>query len=167
MAKGNGDRRTETGDGEKKTGDRRTEAGDGKPETGDGKNRKRETGGRRMGVKVGRFEDLEVWKEGMRLATKMYRALNTCHDYGLRDQMQRAAVSIPSNIAEGYERNTNKDFVHFLYIAKGSCSELRTQIYLAVEIGVFDKATGNDLLESTKKISAMLHNFIKVRKERF
>jgi len=64
-----------------------------------------------MGVKVGRFEDLEVWKEGMRLATKIYRALNTCRDYGLRDQMQRSAVSIPSNIAEGYERNTNKDFI--------------------------------------------------------
>ena len=78
----------------------------------------------------------------MRLAAEIYRALNACRDYGLRDQMQRAAVSIPSNIAEGYERNTNKDFVHFLYIAKGSCSELRTQIYLAVEIGAFDKASG-------------------------
>ena len=51
-------------------------------------------GGLRMGVKVGRFEDLEVWKEGMRLATKIYRALNTCRDYGLRDQMQRSAVSM-------------------------------------------------------------------------
>ena len=120
-----------------------------------------------MGEKVGKFEDLEVWKEGMRLATKIYGALNTCRDYGLRDQMQRAAVSIASNIAEGYERNTNKDFVRFLYIAKGSCSELRTQIYLAIEIGIFDKATGDKLLESTRKISVMLHNFIKVRKERF
>jgi len=120
-----------------------------------------------MGEKVGKFEDLEVWKEGMRLATKIYRALNTCRDYGLRDQMQRAAVSIPSNIAEGYERNTNKDFIHFLYIAKSSCSEVRTQIYLALDIGVFDKTTGNELLESTKKISAMLYNYIRVRKERF
>ena len=101
-----------------------------------------------MGEKVGKFEDLEVWKEGMRLAVKIYRVLNTCRDYGLRDQMQRASVSIPSNIAEGYERNTNKDFVHFLYIAKGSCSELRTQIYLAVEIGAFDKTIGDELLES-------------------
>ena len=103
----------------------------------------------------------------MRLATKIYRALNACRDYSLRDQMQRAAVSIPSNIAEGYERNTNKDLVHFLYISKGSCSELRTQIYLAVEIDVFNKAIGGELLESTRKISAMLYNFIKVRKERF
>jgi four helix bundle protein len=120
-----------------------------------------------MGGKVGKLEDLRVWQEGMRLAVKIYRALNACRDYGLRDQMQRSAVSIPSNMAEGYERNTNKDFVHFLYTAKGSCSELRTQIYLAVEIGVFDKATGNELLESTRKIFAMLHNYINIRKEQF
>ena len=76
-----------------------------------------------MGQKISKFEDLEVWKEGMHLAARIYRELKDCRDYGLRDQMQRAAVSIPSNIAEGYERNTNKDFIHFLYIAKGSCSE--------------------------------------------
>jgi len=117
--------------------------------------------------KVCRFEDLEAWKEGMRLAARIYGILRDCRDFGLRDQMQRAAVSIPSNIAEGYERNTNKDFVHFLYIAKGSCSELRTQIYLAVEIGLVEKTVGCELLESTKNISGMLHNFIQVRKERF
>ncbi len=116
---------------------------------------------------VSRFEDLEVWKEGMRLAVKIYKGLSGCGDYGLRDQMQRAAVSIPSNIAEGYERNTNKDFIRFLHISKGSCSELRTQIYLAVEIGIFDKSIGDELLQSTRKISGMLHNYIKVRKERF
>ncbi len=77
-----------------------------------------------MGEKVSRFEDLDVWKEGMSLTRRIYLILKDCRNYSLRDQMQRAAVSIPSNIAEGYERNT-------------------------------------------KKISAMLHNFIKVRKERF
>ena len=116
---------------------------------------------------VRRFEDLDVWKEGMRLAVEVYRSLDGCRDYGLRDQMQRAAVSIPSNIAEGYERNTNKDFIRFLYISKGSCSELRTQIYLAMEIGLIDKTAGNQLLESTRKISAMLYKLIKVRNEKF
>lgn len=101
------------------------------------------------------------------MASKVYQELKDCRDFGLRDQIQRAAVSIPSNIAEGYERSTNKDFVHFLYIAKGSCSELRTQIYLAVDVGILEKGVGNELLESTKKISGMLYNFIKVRKERF
>lgn len=116
---------------------------------------------------VKRFEDLEVWKEGMRLAVAIYRCLDTCRDYGLRDQMQRAAVSIPSNIAEGFERNTNKDFIRFLYISMGSCAELRTQIYIAVEIGVFDKSISENLLESTKKISAMLNKLIKVRYDKF
>ncbi|MFA7166279.1 MAG: four helix bundle protein [Desulfoplanes sp.] len=120
-----------------------------------------------MGEKIRRFEDLEVWKEGMRLASNVYRVLKECRDFGLRDQMQRAAVSVPSNIAEGYERNTNKDFVHFLYIAKGSCSELRTQVYLAVDVGIVEKGVGDELLESTRKISGMLCNFIRVRKERF
>lgn len=120
-----------------------------------------------MGEKICRFEDLEVWKEGMRLASRIYRVLRDCRDFGLRDQMQRAAVSIPSNIAEGYERSTNKDFIHFLHIAKGSCSELRTQIYLAVDVGTIEKADGNELLESTRKISGMLHNYIQVRIKKF
>jgi four helix bundle protein len=116
---------------------------------------------------VRRFEDLEVWKEGMRMASKVYQVLGKCRDFGLRDQMQRAAVSIPSNIAEGYERSTNKDFIHYLYIAKGSCSELRTQLYLAVDVGIIDEAKGNELLEATRKISGMLHNYIRVRTEKF
>jgi len=120
-----------------------------------------------MEQKISKFEDLKVWKEAMHLAAAVYRAVHACRDWGLRDQMQRSAVSIPSNIAEGYERNTNKDFIHYLHISKGSCSELRTQIYLAVEIGVITKIAGDELLESTRKISAMLYNFIKVRKERF
>ncbi len=80
-----------------------------------------------MGVVICRFEDLEVWKEGMRLAVQVYRSMAGCPDYGLRDQMQRAAVSIPSNIAEGFERNTNKEFIRFLYISKGSCAEKKSQ----------------------------------------
>lgn len=116
---------------------------------------------------VRRFEDLDVWKEGMRLAVEIYQSLDGCRDYGLREQMQRAAVSIPSNIAEGFERNTNKDFIRFLYISKGSCSELRTQIYLAMEIEIFNKKVGNNLLESTRKISAMLYRLIQVRNDKF
>ncbi len=89
------------------------------------------------------------------------------HQGDFLEKMLRAAVSIPSNIAEGYERNTNKDFIHFLHISMGSCSELRTQIYLAGEIGIVDKETFDELLDLTRKISAMLYNFIKTRKERF
>ena len=73
---------------------------------------------------VTKFEDLEVWKESMKLASCVYKEFKSVRDYGLRDQVQRAAVSIASNIAEGFERRSNKEFIQHLYIAKGSCAEL-------------------------------------------
>ena len=86
--------------------------------------------------KIQKFEDLNVWKESVKLSVKIYKSLKNCKDFGLRDQLQRSAVSIPSNIAEGFDRKGNKEFIQFLYIAKGSCSELRTQLYIAVEVGI-------------------------------
>ena len=118
-------------------------------------------------VTIGRFEDLEIWKEGMRISVKMYEILQTCKDYGLRDQMQRAAVSIPSNIAEGFERQTNKEFIQFLYIAKGSCGELRTQLYLAKELKVITDEDFTTLLSKLVQLSSMISNFIKTRKTNF
>ncbi len=120
-----------------------------------------------MGSKIERFEDLEVWKEGVRLAVALYKQLATCKDFGLRDQLQRSAVSIPSNIAEGYERSSNKEFIQFLHIAKGSCSELRTQLYIAREVGVIEHKRVTEFLEQTRKISAMLYKLIKTRKQNF
>jgi four helix bundle protein len=120
-----------------------------------------------MSDKIEKFEDLNVWKEAMRLATKTYSLLNDCKDYGLRDQMQRASVSIPSNIAEGYERDSNKEYIRFLFIAKASCGELRTQIYLALEFKIIDKNAGKELLEQSRMVSAMLYKLIKTRKEKF
>jgi four helix bundle protein len=73
------------------------------------------------------FEELDVWKRACTLAVRMYEILKDCRDYGLKDQMQRAAVSIASNIAEGAERG-GKDFIRFLVIARGSAAELRTQV---------------------------------------
>src|SRR6056297_3102321 len=118
-------------------------------------------------MSIEKYEDLDVWKESMRLATRLYKKLVNCKDYGLRNQIQRSAVSIPSNIAEGYDRGTNKEYVNFLNIAKGSCAELRTQLYIAKEINILNKNVANDFIEQTKKISAMLYNLIKVRKEKF
>jgi four helix bundle protein len=108
-----------------KYGDWRLETGDGRPNE--------------MGQRIEKFEDLEVWKQGIQLATEVYANLSRCHDYGLRHQMQRAAVSIPSNIAEGYERKSNKEFIQYLYISKGSCAELRTQTYIAIHTGTLNK----------------------------
>jgi len=115
-------------------------------------------------VKASSFEDLEIWKEGMRTCIKVYEILSKCKDYGLKDQMQRASVSVPSNIAEGFERQTNKELIHFLYIAKGSCGELRTQLYLAKELKYITSEDFTLLLEKTKHLSMMLSNFIQARK---
>ena len=125
--------------------------------------RKQEAGRR----KIERFEDLEVWKKSVRLSIQIYKALKNCKDYGFRDQIQRAAVSVPSNIAEGYERNTNREYIQFLHIAKGSCGELRTQLYIAGEVGIISKEKSQEFIGITKEISAMLFSLIKTRQEKF
>ena len=107
------------------------------------------------------FEDLEVWKRACRLAVKIYEILRDCRDYGLKDQMTRAAVSIASNIAEGAERDSVAEYIRFLHIAKGSSAELRTQVYIAQQIAVINQKTKNELVEELKIISSMLHALIK------
>jgi four helix bundle protein len=76
------------------------------------------------------LERLDVWKRSCRLRVDLYKTLATCGDYGFRDQITRSALSVPSNIAEGYERDSPKEIVRFLRIAKGSWGELRTQLYI-------------------------------------
>ena len=120
-----------------------------------------------MKKSVQSFEDLIVWKEGVRLSIEVYELLKNSGDFGLKDQIQCSSVSIPSNIAEGYERQTNKEFIRFLYIAKGSCDELRTQIYIANQVGEIEKHIALSLIEKTKSISSMLHGLIKTRSEKF
>jgi len=98
------------------------------------------------------FEDLDVWQMASRLAVRLYGLLKDCKDYGLRDQMTRAAVSIASNIAEGAERDSKAEFVRFLHIAKGSSAELRTQLYIAEQIGVISKELAGELREELQMI---------------
>jgi four helix bundle protein len=87
--------------------------------------------------------------------------LKDCKDFGLKDQMTRAAVSISSNIAEGAERDSKQEFIRFLHIAKGSAAELRTQVYIAYQIGIINNEVQKEFVEELKKISAMLHALIK------
>ncbi len=107
------------------------------------------------------FEKLTVWKRSSRLTVNLYKSLRNCNDYGLRDQVTRAAVSIPSNIAEGFERNSNKQFAHYLQIAKGSCGELRSQLYICSEIGVLDTKVAREYRQKSIEISKMLSRLIK------
>jgi len=102
------------------------------------------------------FEELKVWKKSCSLTIHLYELLRNCHDYGLKDQMLRASVSIASNIAEGSERGSVKDFLRFLNIAKGSAAELRTQIYISSQIKIFSSNDAKDLIREIKSISKML-----------
>jgi len=110
------------------------------------------------------FEDLDVWKRACRLATELYTELKDCRDWGLKDQMNRAAVSIASNIAEGAERDSSAEFARFVNIAKGSAAELRTQLYIASKVGVVESGKASALVNETKAISAMLHKLAKAVK---
>ncbi len=118
-------------------------------------------------AKIEKFEDLTVWQEGLALSIEIYKTLANSKEFNLKDQMFRSAVSVPSNIAEGFEREYNKEFVRFLKIAKGSAGELRTQIYIAKGIGIIDDATAEILIDKSRHISSMLRNLIKIREEKF
>ena len=116
-----------------------------------------------------KFEELEVWREAKRLVKAVYSATRQgafAKDFGLRDQLQRAAVSIMSNIAEGFERGTNKEFVQFLHIAKGSAGEVRSLLYVAFEIGYLDERTFKIMTDSAISISRRLSKFIKYLQNR-
>jgi four helix bundle protein len=102
------------------------------------------------------FEDLEVWQRGCRLAVDIFKTFASCGDFTMQDQVQRAALSVPSNVAEGYERNSNKEFIRFLNIAKGSCGELRTQLYISRKLDFLTKSDFDRLIGEAKEISAML-----------
>ena len=111
------------------------------------------------------FEHLEVWKRSARLSADIYKALLNLKDYGFKDQITRAGLSIPSNIAEGMERSTDKEKAPFLDIAKGSAAELRTQCYIGIDIGYIAPNIGKHWIAETKEISAMLVALIRTLKK--
>ncbi len=111
-----------------------------------------------------RFEDLDVWKRAARLSADLYKQLRDLKDYGFKDQITRSGLSVPSNTAEGFERETQKDCIKFLSYAKGSCGELRCQIYIGMDIGYIPKDIGNKWITETTEISAMLSGLIKTKR---
>lgn len=114
---------------------------------------------------VKRFEDLDVWKRAVKLSVEIYKHLSGLRDYGFRDQITRAGLSISSNIAEGFERMSAKEKVTFLNYAKGSCGELRSQTYIGMEIGYVDRELGQNWLKEATSISAMLAGLIKAQQK--
>ncbi len=108
---------------------------------------------------VTRFEELRVWERSKRLCVQIYRVTGQgpfTRDIGLRDQIQRAAVSAMSNIAEGFERNSRAEFARFVNIARGSAGEVRSQVYLARELGYVNEEDCRVLLASCVEITRML-----------
>jgi four helix bundle protein len=111
-----------------------------------------------------RYEDLAVWKRSTRLSIEIYQHLRELKDFGFKDQITRSGLSVPSNIAEGFDRESNKECVTFLSYAKGSCAELRTQIYIGIEIGYIERMTGERWIQETQEISLMLGGLIKTKR---
>jgi len=117
---------------------------------------------------IEKFEELEVWKTSMELCTEIYRLTNTelfVKDYGLKDQIRRSAISVPSNISEGYERDGKNQFLYFLAIAKGSCGELRTQIKIAKSLNYIKEEEYNSINDKCLSTSKQLAGFIKYLKQ--
>jgi len=101
-------------------------------------------------------EKLEVWKISARLSSDVYKSFSKLKDYGFKDQITRSGLSIPSNIAEGMEKESIKDQIRFLDIAKGSAAEFATQTYIAMDIEYIDKGNGKIFIEKSNQILAML-----------
>lgn len=114
-----------------------------------------------MGNKIEKFEDLIIWQKAVEMAVIIYALFKNSRDFGFRDQIQRSSVSISSNIAEGYDRQSNNEFIRFLRIAKASCAELRTQLIIAQKVDLLNDA--GDVIEKTKLLSAMIQKMIQYR----
>jgi four helix bundle protein len=114
-------------------------------------------------MQIKNFEDLEIWKDA-RLPTRavyqLTRDVKFANDFALRDQIRRPAVSIMSNIAEGFERGGNQEFIQFLYVAKASCGEVRSQLYVALDQSYVTPKDCDDASTSFRRLSIMISNLI-------
>ena len=107
------------------------------------------------------FEDLLIWQKSRLLVIDIYKLNIPVKEFSFRDQIQRASVSIMNNIAEGFERMGNKEFKKFLYIAKGSCGEVRSMLYLALDLNYITQNDFEKLISNTVEISRMISSLIK------
>ncbi len=115
------------------------------------------------------FRDLEIWKSGILLVKKVYLLVNTfpsAEKYGLSSQMSRSAISIPSNIAEGCSRESQKDFSRFLQIALGSSFELETQLLISLEVGFISQSKYSEIIESLNQLQKSINSLKNTRKSK-
>ena len=117
---------------------------------------------------VERFEELKVWQTARDVVNAIYKASSNgafARDYALRDQIRRAAISIPSNIAEGFSRHSNKEFIQFLFISKGSVAEVQSQLYTALDQGYIFQGEFDSIYETLEVVAKQLSRFITYLKE--
>lgn len=112
-------------------------------------------------MKIERFEDILSWKKAKGMTILVYSIFKDQKDYGFNNQIERASVSVMNNIAEGFERRTNNEFRHFLFIAKGSCGEVRSMLYLAKDLGKITEPQYKQLYDILIEISKLLSGLIK------
>lgn len=112
------------------------------------------------------FEDLDVWKRAVDLSAAIYIEMKSARDFGFHNQITRAGLSIPSNIAEGMERSTTADKCRFLDYARGSCGEVRTQIIVGKKAGFINDSVATQWIQETKELSAMIQGLIRSLKSR-
>ncbi|MCS3112293.1 four helix bundle protein [Segatella hominis] len=112
-------------------------------------------------MKFDRFEDIIAWQKAKELTIQVYQLFENSKDFGFKDQIQRASVSVMNNIAEGFERKSNNEFKHFLFIAKGSCGEVRSMLYLAKELNKISNDDFESLFALSEEISKILSGLIK------
>jgi four helix bundle protein len=113
---------------------------------------------------IEKFEDLLIWQRARVLTTTVYKIFNDSKDFGFRDQIQRASVSVMNNVAEGFERKGSKEFGHFLSIAKGSAGEVRSMLVLACDLSYISKEQSTALSQEASEISKMIGGLIKTLK---
>ncbi len=119
-------------------------------------------------TEIKRFEDIEAWQKARQLVRDVYEvtSLGTfAKDFGLKDQIRRAAVSVMSNIAEGFERGGDKEFSHFLSLAKASCGEVRSQLYVALDQTYVTDEQFRAISEQAIRVSEMIGGFIRYLKQ--
>lgn len=110
---------------------------------------------------IERFEDIIAWQKAKEITIQIYKIFGESKDFGFRDQIQRASVSVMNNIAEGFERKSNNEFRHFLYIAKGSCGEVRSMLIIANELKKLRSDDFQHLHSLSIEISKIIAGFIK------
>ncbi len=112
------------------------------------------------------YEDLEVWKRSARLSATLYQQTKDLRDFGFRDQLTRSGLSVPSNIAEGFERDSDAEIARFLQIAKGSAGEMRTQLLIGIEAGYLATEKAQTWAEEAHQLGRMLGALIKRHRQK-